>query len=67
MSRAVQLVVGLPGEEGKYVKDKLQSLADDQDRSLSNFAYIILREYVWDNTKEDSDSDGNRKPEDHFR
>ena len=46
MARAVQLVVGLPGDEGTEVKETLQKFANKQDRSLSNLVYIILREWA---------------------
>ena len=47
-----QLVISLPKEGGKEMKEALKSIAYSEHRTVSNKAFIILQEWVQDNTQE---------------
>jgi|TARA_R110000851_G_scaffold59588_1_gene137896 hypothetical protein len=47
-----QLVISLPKEGGKEMKEALKSIAASEHRTVSNKAFIILQEWVNNNSDE---------------
>ena len=48
-----QLVISLPKEGGKEMKEELKNIAYSEHRTVSNKAFMILQEWVRDNTEQD--------------
>lgn len=52
-----QLVISLPKEGGKEMKEALKSIASSEHRTVSNKAFMILKEWVEHNSGQEHDRD----------
>ena len=46
-------MISLPKEGGKEMKEELKNIAYSEHRTVSNKAFMILQEWVRDNTEQD--------------
>lgn len=62
-----QLVISLPKEGGKEMKKSLKAIASSEHRTVSNKAFMILEEWVFNNSiTEDDDEPYNEDTESRY-